>query len=216
MFRYGRGCITRFKALAKALVAINFERNDIDFERGCFRIKGDTVEIFPSSTFEKALRIEFFGDDIERISEIEVVTGRRTLDLKHIAVFPGNALMRSVVSRLSGESVRLSRILKRRLNIFRTMASCWKPRGLHNGTKYDIEMMREIGYCTGIENYSRYFDGRTAGEPPFTLLDYFPDDFLMVIDESHVTLPQVRAMYKGDFSRKDNLVKYGFRLPGGL
>ena len=200
------------KELAKALVAINFERNDIDFERGCFRIKGDTAEIFPSSTFEKALRIEFFGDDIERISEIEVVTGRRTLDLKHIAVFPAThyAIGRESIEQGIGQ---IEQDLEAQIKYFQDNGKLLEAERIAQRTKYDIEMMREIGYCTGIENYSRYFDGRTAGEPPFTLLDYFPDDFLMVIDESHVTLPQVRAMYKGDFSRKDNLVKYGFRLP---
>ncbi len=200
------------KELAKALVAINFERNDIDFERGCFRVRGDTVEIFPSSTFEKALRIEFFGDDIERISEIEVVTGRRTLDLKHIAVFPAThyAIGRESIER---GITQIEQDLEMQIKFFQDNGKLLEAERIAQRTKYDIEMMREIGYCTGIENYSRYFDGRSAGEPPFTLLDYFPDDFLMVIDESHVTLPQVRAMYKGDFSRKDNLVNYGFRLP---
>ena len=200
------------KQLAKALVAINFERNDIDFDRGCFRVRGDTVEIFPSSTFEKAVRVEFFGDEIERISEIEVVTGKRTLDLKHIAIFPAThyAIGREAIERGIGQ---IEADLEKSIKDFQDAGKLLEAERIAQRTKYDVEMMREIGYCTGIENYSRYFDGRSPGEPPFTLLDYFPDDFLLVIDESHATLPQVRAMYRGDFSRKDNLVNYGFRLP---
>jgi len=199
------------KKLSKALVAINFERNDIDFERGCFRVRGDTVEIFPSSTFEKALRVEFFGDEIERISEIEVVTGKRTLDLLHAAVFPAThyAIGREAINRGIDQ---IESDMEKAIKDFQDNGKLLEAERISQRTKYDLEMMREIGYCTGIENYSRYFDGREAGQPPFTLLDYFADDFLLVVDESHVTLPQVRAMYKGDFSRKDNLVKYGFRL----
>jgi excinuclease ABC subunit B len=199
------------RELAKALVAINFERNDIDFDRGCFRIRGDTMEIFPSSTFEKAIRIEFFGDEIERISQIEVVTGRRTLELMHIAVFPAThyAIGRESINR---GLEQIEKDMETSIKEFQDNGKLLEAERISQRTKYDLEMMREIGYCTGIENYSRYFDGRTPGQPPFTLLDYFPDDFLFVIDESHATIPQIRAMYKGDFSRKDNLVKYGFRL----
>jgi len=199
-------------ALAKALVAINFERNDIDFDRGCFRVRGDTVEVFPTSTFEKALRIEFFGDEVERISQIEVVTGRRLADFLHVMIFPAThyAIDRESIER--GIS-QIEADLEAAVKTFQNKGKLLEAERIAQRTQYDIEMMREVGYCTGIENYSRYFDGRSPGQPPFTLLDYFPDDFLLLVDESHVTLPQVRAMYKGDFSRKDNLVNYGFRLP---
>ncbi len=200
------------KDLSKALVAINFERNDIDFDRGCFRVRGDTVEVFPTSTFEKALRIEFFGDSVERISQIEVVSGRRLTELMHTMIFPAThyAIAREAIERgISQIETDLEAAVKR----FQDGGKLLEAERIAQRTQYDIEMMREVGYCTGIENYSRYFDGRSPGQPPFTLLDYFPDDFLLVVDESHVTLPQVRAMYKGDFSRKDNLVNYGFRLP---
>ena len=200
------------KELAKALVAINFERNDIDFERGCFRVRGDTVEVFPTNTFEKALRIEFFGDTVERISEIEVVTGRRLVELLHAMIFPAThyAIGREAIER-GIEQIEAD--LETAVKTFQDRGKLLEAERIAQRTQYDIEMMREVGYCTGIENYSRYFDGRSPGQPPFTLLDYFPDDFLLVVDESHVSLPQVRAMYKGDFSRKDNLVSYGFRLP---
>ncbi len=200
------------KEFAKALVAINFERNDIDFERGCFRVRGDTVEVFPTNTFEKALRIEFFGDTVERISEIEVVTGRRLVELLHAMIFPAThyAIGREAIER-GIEQIEAD--LETAVKTFQDRGKLLEAERIAQRTQYDIEMMREVGYCTGIENYSRYFDGRSPGQPPFTLLDYFPNDFLLVVDESHVTLPQVRAMYKGDFSRKDNLVSYGFRLP---
>ncbi|MEX1307628.1 MAG: excinuclease ABC subunit UvrB [Eubacteriales bacterium] len=200
------------KELAKALVAINFERNDIDFDRGCFRVRGDTVEVFPTNTFEKAMRVEFFGDTVERISEIEVVSGRRLVELLHAMIFPAThyAIGREAIERGIGQ---IEADVEKAIKTFQDKGKLLEAERIAQRTQYDIEMMREVGYCTGIENYSRYFDGRSPGQPPFTLMDYFPDDFLLVVDESHVTLPQVRAMYKGDFSRKDNLVNYGFRLP---
>jgi excinuclease ABC subunit B len=200
------------REVAKALVAINFERNDIDFDRGCFRLRGDTMEIFPSSTFEKAIRVEFFGDDIERISQIDPTTGKRVADLMHIPIFPAThyAIGRETINN---GIQQIEADLEQTIQHFKDSGKLLEAERISQRTKYDIEMMREVGYCTGIENYSRYFDGRSAGQSPYTLIDYFPDDFLFVVDECHVTLPQVRAMYKGDFSRKDNLVNYGFRLP---
>ena len=201
--------------VAKALVSINFERNDIEFDRGCFRLRGDTMEIFPSSTFEKAIRIEFFGDEIEKISQIDPTTGKRNAELMHIAIFPAThyAIGRDTINR-GIDTIETD--LKKSIADFNDDGKLLEAERISQRTKYDLEMMKEVGYCTGIENYSRYFDGRKAGESPFTLLDYFPEDFLFVVDESHATLPQVRAMYKGDFSRKSNLVDYGFRLPSAF
>ncbi len=201
--------------VAKALVAINFERNDINFDRGSFRIKGDTMEVFPPSTFEKAIRIEFFGDEIERISQIDPTTGKRSAELMHIAIFPAThyAIGRETINN---GIHKIEEDLEKTVEDFKNSGNLLAAERIAQRTKYDLEMMREIGYCTGIENYSRYFDGRKPGDAPFTLMDYFPDDFLFVVDESHATLPQVRAMYKGDFSRKSNLVDYGFRLPSAF
>ncbi len=198
--------------LLSRLVDINYERNDLDFNRGNFRVRGDTVEIFPASTIEKAIRIEFFGDEIERILDIEVLTGRAIAERSHVAIFPAShyAIERSaMLERLDDIKADLVQQIK----MFEAEGKLLEAERIKQRTTYDIEMLREIGYCNGIENYSRYFDGRKPGEPPYTLLDYFPDDYIMFIDESHVMLPQVRAMNKGDFSRKDMLVKYGFRLP---
>ena len=200
------------EALLARLVDINYQRNDIDFRRGSFRVRGDTVEVFPAYTTDKAVRIEFFGDDVDRILEIEVVTGRAVATRTHVAIFPAShyAIEReSVLSSIDD----IRRDMVEQVAQFEKQGKLLEAERLRQRTVYDMEMLRELGYCSGIENYSRYFDGRKPGEPPFTLLDYFPDDYLMFIDESHVMLPQVRAMYKGDFSRKDMLVQYGFRLP---
>ncbi len=198
--------------LLERLVDINFTRADIDFARGRFRVRGDTVEVFPSNTTEKAVRIEFFGDEVERILEIDVVTGRAVATREHIAIFPAThyAIEReSMLDKL--DEIRDDMMAQ--VAFFNTQGKLLEAERIKQRTVYDMEMLRELGYCTGIENYSRYFDGRKPGDPPFTLLDFFPDDFLMIVDESHVMLPQVRAMYKGDYSRKDMLVQYGFRLP---
>lgn len=198
--------------LLSRLVDISFTRGDIDFTRGHFRVRGDTVEVFPSYTSEKAVRIEFFGDMVERILEIEVVTGRAVATREHIAIFPAThyAVEReSMIDKL--DEIRDDMMAQ--VSLFKSQDKLLEAERIKQRTVYDMEMLRELGYCSGIENYSRYFDGRSPGDPPFTLLDFFPDDFLMIIDESHVMLPQVRAMYKGDFSRKDMLVQYGFRLP---
>jgi len=196
----------------RRLVDINYTRGDMDFVRGRFRVRGDTVEVFPASTMEKAVRVEFFGDEVERILEIDVVTGRALATREHIAIFPAThyAVEReSMLEKL--DDIRDDMMAQ--VELFKSQDKLLEAERIKQRTVYDMEMLRELGYCSGIENYSRYFDGRKPGDPPYTLLDFFPDDFLMIVDESHVMLPQVRAMYKGDYSRKDMLVQYGFRLP---
>ncbi len=193
------------------LVDNQYKRNDIDFVRGTFRVRGDTLEVFPANASEISVRIEFFGDEIDRICEIEAVTGRVTATLEHIAIYPashyvvGGDKMEECLANIQKDmEVEVAELQAR--------GKILEAERLKQRTSYDIEMMREIGYCNGIENYSRYFDGRLPGETPYTLMDYFPDDFLLLVDESHMTLPQVRAMYNGDRARKDALVEYGFRL----
>ncbi len=202
-------------ALIRRLVEINYTRSDTDFERTNFRVKGDVVDIFPASSSERAVRVEFFGDEIEQLSEIEALTGRVLSRIKHAAIFPAShyaveqATMRSALENISHD-------LDERIKFFEDQGKQIEAYRIKQRTNYDMEMMREIGYCSGIENYSRYFDGRAPGQPPYTLLDYFPDDFIMFIDESHMSLPQLRAMYNGDRARKKNLVDYGFRLPAAF
>ena len=197
--------------LMRRLIELQYERKDIDFSRSSFRVRGDTVEIFPAGNSEIAIRVEFFGDEIDRLCEEEVVTGRITADLQHAMIFPashyavGSAKMASALAAIE-------RDLEGEVRAFRDDGKLLEAQRLEQRTRYDLEMMREIGYCSGVENYSRYFDGRNPGEPSFTLLDYFPDNFLVFIDESHMTIPQLRAMYNGDLSRKKNLVDYGFRM----
>ncbi|MCX7695020.1 MAG: excinuclease ABC subunit UvrB [Caloramator sp.] len=196
----------------RRLVDIQYQRNDINFIRGTFRVRGDVLEIFPASQSEKAIRVEFFGDEIDRITEIDVLTGEILGERKHISIFPAShyaASREKIEKAIEG----IEKELEERYNELIQQERLLEAQRLKQRTNYDIEMLREVGYCNGIENYSRHFDGRQKGEPPYTLLDYFPDDFLIFIDESHVTLPQLRAMYAGDKSRKDNLVEYGFRLP---
>ncbi|WP_027308006.1 excinuclease ABC subunit UvrB [Caloramator sp. ALD01] len=196
----------------RRLVDIQYQRNDINFVRGTFRVRGDVLEIFPASQSEKAIRVEFFGDEIDRITEIDVLTGEILGERKHISIFPAShyaASREKIEKAIEG----IEKELEERYNELLQQERLLEAQRLKQRTNYDIEMLREVGYCNGIENYSRHFDGRQKGEPPYTLLDYFPDDFLIFIDESHVTLPQLRAMYAGDKSRKDNLVEYGFRLP---
>ena len=198
--------------LLMRLVDNNYNRSDVDFNRGDFRVRGDTVEVFPASTLDKAVRIEFFGDEIERILEIETATGRPVATRSHVAIFPAThyAIERE---KMAAKLDEIRRDMVIQAEMFEKQGKLLEAERIRQRTTYDIEMLRELGYCNGIENYSRYFDGRKPGQPPFTLLDYFPKDYLMFIDESHVTLPQVRGMNRGDFSRKDMLVKYGFRLP---
>lgn len=199
-------------ALIKKLVEIQYARRDIDFQRSSFRVRGDTVEIFPASNSEIAIRVEFFGDEIDKICEEDALTGNIISELKHALIFPasqyavGNDKMQSALSMIE-------RDMHDEVKAFRDEGKLLEAQRLEQRTTYDLEMMREIGYCSGVENYSRYFDGRAPGEPSFTLLDYFPaGKFLVFIDESHITIPQIRAMYHGDRSRKENLVGYGFRL----
>lgn len=198
--------------LMRKLVEIQYERNEIDFARGTFRARGDVVDIIPASSSNKGIRIEFFGDEIDRIREFDVLTGNILNELKHIAIFPASHFATSH-DKLEIAIKRIEDELEVRLKELTSEDKLLEAQRLKQRTNYDIEMIREMGYCTGIENYSRILDRRDPGTPPQTLLDYFPDDFLMFIDESHVTLPQVRAMYGGDRSRKNSLVDYGFRLP---
>ena len=198
--------------LIDALIDIQYERNDVDFKRTTFRVRGDVLEIIPAGYSEKALRVEFFGDEIERISEIDPLTGKALRLLKHVMIFPASHYATSR-AKLDKCLEQIEADLEVQMKLFRDSGRLLEAQRLEQRTHYDIEMMREIGYCSGIENYSRYFDGRESGQPPFTLMDYFPRDMLVFIDESHVTVPQIRAMYNGDFARKHTLVDYGFRLP---
>ncbi|MDR1568963.1 MAG: excinuclease ABC subunit UvrB [Oscillospiraceae bacterium] len=202
-------------ALLRQLVEIQFFRNDIAFERGTFRVRGDTVEVIPASEREKALRIEFFGDEIDRLSEIDLVTGRALRTLQHAMIFPNSHYANSRES-VDAALNQIELDLAERVTALRGDDRLIEAQRLEQRTHYDLEMLREIGYCNGIENYSRYFDGRSPGDPPFTLMDYFPKDFIVLIDESHVTVPQVRAMFNGDRARKQSLVEYGFRLPSAF
>lgn len=201
--------------LIRRLVEINYKRNDMAPERTDFRVKGDTIDIFIASSSDLAIRVEFFGDEIESIGEFEIVSGRILNRLKHVAIFPATfyAVERSTMERAL---VNIERDMVEQVKFFTDSNKLIEAQRIEQRVKYDMEMMREMGYCTGIENYSRYFDGRLPGQPPFTLLDYFPRDFLLFVDESHMTLPQVRAMNAGDRSRKQSLVEYGFRLPAAF
>ena len=198
--------------LLRKLIELQYSRNDVDFKRSTFRVRGDAVEIFPASNSEVAVRVEFFGDEIDRIFEVEALTGNRIHELTHVAIFPasqyavGTEKLRSALAMIETD-------LQGEVRAFEEAGKLLEAQRLKQRTEHDLEMMREIGYCSGVENYSRYFDGRKPGEPSFTLLDYFPSgNFLVFVDESHMTIPQIRAMYHGDFSRKKNLVDYGFRM----
>ena len=194
------------------LVDMQYERNDINFTRNKFRVHGDVLEVFPSSENEKAVRIEFFGDEIERICEINTVTGEILGTRSHIAIYPASHYVTNK-AKLERAIQGIEKELDERVKYFNDHGKLLEAQRISQRTNYDIEMMREVGFCQGIENYSRHISGREKESAPYTLIDYFPDDFLLVIDESHVTIPQVKAMYAGDKSRKDNLVEYGFRLP---
>ena len=197
------------------LVDMLYERNDIDFKRGTFRVRGDILEIIPASEYSNGYRIEFFGDEIERISEIDTLTGNVKVNKKSISLFPashfvvGDEKLKAAITRIEEE-------LKERIKYFKDNNKLLEAERIEQRTKYDLEMLQETGFCTGIENYSRPLAGRKEGETPTTLMDFFPDDFLLIVDESHVTIPQVRGMYNGDRARKLNLVDYGFRLPSAL
>jgi len=201
--------------LVRALIDIQYDRNDIEFDRGTFRVRGDVVEIFPAGNEKNAIRVEFFGDEIDRISAIDTVSGHTVMQLKHAAVYPAThyATPRELIDQ---GIVNIERDLDERIAQFKQEGSLLEAQRIAQRTNYDVEMLRELGYCTGIENYSRYFDGRQPGDAPYTLLDYFPEDYIVFVDESHVTLPQIRAMYNGDRARKEALVNYGFRLPSAF
>lgn len=197
--------------LIRRLVDIQYKRADFDFVRSTFRVRGDTVDIFPAGSSEIAVRVEFFGDTVDRISEIDAVTSSVINDLKHAVIFPASHYV------MSGDMEEVFRRIladkQERVEFFRANGKLIEAQRIDERVNYDVEMMREMGYCSGIENYSRYFDGRKPGQPPYTLLDFFPKDFICFVDESHMTLPQIRGMYNGDRARKKNLVDYGFRLP---
>ena len=196
----------------KKLVEVQYERNDIAFERGRFRVRGDVLEIFPSSQDKHAIRVEFFGDTIERISEIDVLTGEVLGNRSHVAIYPASHYV-TTAEKMERAIESIRKELDMRAAWFEKENKILEMQRLISRTNYDIEMMKEVGFCSGIENYSRYINERPAGSAPYTLMDYFPDDYLLVVDESHVTIPQVRGMYAGDRARKDSLVTYGFRLP---
>jgi len=202
-------------ALLRKLVEIQYERNDTDFHRGTFRVRGDVVEVFPAYDSDKALRIEFFGDEVEAISEIDPLRGAVLQRLTKCAIYPASHYVstRETLERAVAQ-IRLD--LEERIRYFREQNMLLEAQRIEQRTFFDIEMMEEMGFCQGIENYSRYFDGRETGEPPYTLIDYFPDDFVLFVDESHISIPQVGGMYRGDRSRKETLVNYGFRLPAAL
>ena len=201
--------------LLQMLVEMQFERNDIDFQRGRFRVRGDSVEIFLPSRAETTIRVEFFGDEIDRIREIDALTGEILADLKYVAIFPATHFISSTEQTNSAiKSIRAE--LEVQLEKLRKENKLLEAQRLEQRTNYDMEMLQEMGYVSGIENYSRHMDGRQPGEAPYTLLDFFPDDSLFIIDESHMTMPQIRGMYKGDRSRKEMLVEHGFRLPSAL
>lgn len=204
-----------FDQLLRKLLEIRYERNDIAFERNMFRVRGDTVEIFPAYSNDKAIRVEFFGDEIDRISEINVVTGEPTRYLSHAAIYPASHYV-TTKEKMAAAIERIRKECDERVEYFQAQNRLIEAQRIKQRTDYDIEMMQELGYCTGIENYSRVISDREPGSPPMTLLDYFPKDFLLFVDESHVTLPQVRAMYRGDRARKESLVNYGFRLPSAF
>ncbi len=203
------------EAILRKLVDIQYERNDINFTRGKFRVRGDVIEIFPANASERALRVEMFGDEVERLLEVDVLTGEIIGQRQHIAVFPASHFVTDEES-MKRAMVTIEEELEKRLKELRDAEKLLEAQRLEQRTRYDLEMMSEIGFCSGIENYSRHLTGRAPGEAPFTLLDFFPEDWLLIIDESHVAVPQVGAMYEGDRARKTNLVEFGFRLPSAL
>lgn len=202
-------------ALLEKLVEIQYERNDVNFIRNKFRVRGDVVEIFPAASGESAIKVEFFGDEIDRISEINPITGEIKSNLKHVAIYPASHYI-VPKDKMDKALLKIENELDERLEYFRKKGKLLEAQRIEQRTRYDIEMLKEIGFCKGIENYSRVMSGRPAGSAPFTLIDYFPKDFLLFVDESHVTLPQVRGMYAGDRARKENLIEYGFRLPSAF
>ena len=199
----------------KKLVTMQYSRNELDFKRGTFRAKGDVLEIYPSSQSESAIRVEFWGDEIEKIHEINPLTGKNIGLRSHVLIPPASQYVTSK-EKLEKAIVTIEEELKERVAYFKSQNKLIEAQRIEERTNFDIEMMKETGFCQGIENYSRHISGRPAGSPPYTLFNYFPKDFLLLIDESHATIPQVRAMYNGDRARKESLVNYGFRLPSAF
>ncbi len=209
------GMIKDRDEILRRLVDIQYTRNDIDFQRGTFRVRGDTVEIFPVGSTDKGIRVELFGDEIDRVLEFDVLTGQALSQMNHVMIYPAKHYVVKD-EKMQNAILAIEEELKHRLKQLRDDGKILEAYRLEQRTKFDLEMLQEMGYCPGVENYSRHLTGRAEGEPPYTLLDFFPDDFLVVIDESHVTIPQIRAMYAGDRSRKQSLVNYGFRLPSAF
>ncbi|MGN1188053.1 MAG: excinuclease ABC subunit UvrB, partial [Lachnospiraceae bacterium] len=201
--------------IIRKLVDNQYTRNDMDFKRGSFRVRGDVLEVFPAASTDRAVRVEFFGDEIDRITEIDVLTGEKKAELSHIAIFPASHY---VVPRekLVEAAANIREEMKERVAYFKSEDKLLEAQRIQERTSFDVEMMLETGFCSGIENYSRHLAGLAPGTPPYTLIDYFPEDFLIIVDESHITIPQIRGMYAGDRSRKTTLVDYGFRLPSAL
>ena len=206
------GMIKDRDEVIKKLIEIQYERNEIDFSRGTFRVKGDVLDIVSASTFSVGIRVQFFGDEIEKINEFDILTGKVFSEISHISIYPASHFATSK-ERVENAINEINIELNERVKYFENNGKLLEAQRIKERTNYDIEMLREMGYCSGIENYSRIMDGREKGSMPYTLFDYFPEDYLIFIDESHVTIPQIRAMYAGDKSRKDSLVEYGFRLP---
>ncbi len=209
------GMIKDRDEVLKKLIEIQYDRNDMDFKRGTFRVRGDVVEIFPAASAELAVRVEFFGDEVERILEIDTLTGEIKSSLEHIVIFPASHYVVSK-DKLENAIKNIEEELEERVRYFKSEDKLLEAQRISERTNFDIEMLRETGFCSGIENYSRHLTGLEAGSPPHTLMDYFPEDFMIIVDESHITLPQVRGMYAGDRSRKTTLVDFGFRLPSAL
>ena len=205
---------TRDEILRK-LIKMQYTRNELDFKRGTFRAKGDIIEIYPSDQSESAIRVEMWGDEVEKISEINPLTGKATATRNHIMIFPNSHYV-TTSDKMERAIGTIEAEMEEQVKFFKSQNKLIEAQRIEERTNFDIEMMKETGFCQGIENYSRHISGREAGSPPFTLFDYFPDDFLILIDESHATIPQVRAMYNGDRARKESLVKYGFRLPSAF
>ena len=201
--------------MIKGLIDMQYTRNEMDFKRGTFRVHGDVLEIFPANNTDTAVRVEFFGDEIDRITEVDVLTGEIKCLLQHIAIFPASHYV-VPQEKMNAACDRIEAELEERVKYFKGEDKLLEAQRIAERTNFDIEMMKETGFCSGIENYSRHLAGRAEGEMPETLIDYFPDDFLIIVDESHITIPQVRGMYAGDRSRKTTLVDYGFRLPSAL
>jgi len=209
------GMRTKRNEILRRLIEMLYERTDMDFRRGRFRVRGDVIEIYPSFSMDKAIRVEFFGDDIDAIHEFDPITGKKLKRLERISIFP-NSHWITPRERLEPALKRIEEEMKERVEYFKSLGRLVEAQRIEQRTLFDLEMLREFGYCHGIENYSRHLSGRASGEPPYTLIDYFPEDFVVVIDESHATVPQIGGMYEGDRSRKQTLVDYGFRLPSAL